>query len=84
MNNRNSRRRKKRRGLKIYLKKLCLKTFPNIKDTGIKIQEAQKAPNKLNTNRPTPRYVIIRLAKAKERILRKQEKSKVLIIREPP
>ena len=27
--------------------------FPNLKDTGIKIQEAQRAPNKLNPNRPT-------------------------------
>ena len=44
--------------------------FPNIKYTDIKIQEAQRAPNKLNPNRPTPRYIIIKMAKFKKRILK--------------
>ena len=46
--------------------------IPNIKDTEIKTQEAQKAPNKLNPNRPTPRHIIIKMAKVsdKERILK--------------
>ena len=46
--------------------------FPNLKDTDIKIQEAQRAPNKLNPNRTTPRHIIIKTAKVndKERILK--------------
>ena len=44
--------------------------FPNLKDTDSKIQEAQKAPNKQNTNRPKPRHIIIKMAKVKERILK--------------
>ena len=46
--------------------------FPNLKDTEFKIQEAQSAPNKLNTNRPTPRHIIVKMAKVseKERILK--------------
>ena len=46
--------------------------FPNLKGIYIKIQEAQRAPNKLNPNRPTPRHVIIKMAKVKgeERILK--------------
>ena len=46
--------------------------FPNLKDTDIKIQEAQRAPNKVNPNRSTPRRVIIKTAKVKdeERILK--------------
>ena len=45
--------------------------FPNLKKIDIKIQEAQRAPNKLNPNRPTPRHIIIKMAKAdKERILK--------------
>ena len=36
--------------------------FPNLKDTYIKIQEAQRALNKLNPNRPTTRYIIIKMA----------------------
>ena len=28
----------------------------NLKETDIKIEEAQRAPNKLNPNRPTPKH----------------------------
>ena len=43
-----------------------------IKDTDFKIQEAQRASNKLNPNRPTARHIIIKMAKVKnkERILK--------------
>ena len=44
--------------------------FPNLKDSDIKIQEAKRAPNKLNPNRATPRHVIIKMAKVKERFLK--------------
>ena len=48
------------------------RNFPNLKDTGFKIQEAQRVPNKLNPNRHTPRHIIIKMAKVndKERILK--------------
>jgi len=60
--------------------------FPNLKETVIKTKEAQRAPNKLNPNRPTPRHIIIKMAKLKDKegILKQQEKNKELIIREPP
>ena len=42
--------------------------FPNLKkEKDIQIQESQRAPNKLNPNRPTPRYTIIRMAKVKDK-----------------
>ena len=44
--------------------------FPNLKETDIKIQGAQRAPNKLNPNRPTPRHTIIKMSTVKERILK--------------
>ena len=46
--------------------------IPNLKETDIKIQEGQRAPNKLNPNRPTPRHIIIKMSKVKdkERILK--------------
>ena len=45
---------------------------PNLKEADIRIQEAQRAPNKLKPNRLTPRHVIIKMAKVKqkERILK--------------
>ena len=43
---------------------------PNLKETCIRIPEAQRAPNKVNPNRPTSRHIIIKMAKVKERILK--------------
>ena len=47
--------------------------FPNLaKEINIQVQEAQRIPNKLDPKRTTPRYVIIKLPKVKdkERILK--------------
>ena len=45
---------------------------PNLKETDIKIQEAQRASNKLNPNRPKQGHIIIKMAKVrdKDRILK--------------
>ena len=62
--------------MKLYLNKLS-ENFPNLKETDIKIQEAQKAPNNMNPNRPTPRHIIIKRAKVKgkKRILKAARKT---------
>ena len=73
MHNRNFRRRKiKEKGIENIFEEIMAENFPNLKDTDIKIQEAQEAPNKLNPNRPTPGHIIIKMAKVKdkERILK--------------
>ena len=60
--------------------------FSNLKkETDVQVQEAQKVPNKINPNRPTPRHITIKMAKLKdkERIL-KAAREKQLITREPP
>ena len=47
--------------------------FPNLKkETDIQIQEAQRVPNKINPNGSTPRHIMIKMAKVKdkERILK--------------
>ena len=53
----------KEKGIENIFEEIMAENFPNIKDTDIKIQEAQRAPNKLNPNRPTPRHIIIKMAK---------------------
>ena len=41
--------------------------FSNLKEeTGIHVQEAQKDPNKMNPKKPTPRPVIIKMAKVRD------------------
>ena len=47
--------------------------FPNlIKEIDMQVQEAQRAPNKMDAKRPTPRHIIIVMptVKDKERILK--------------
>ena len=41
--------------------------FTNIKETDTDIQEAQMAPKMLNPNRPTPRHIILKTAKFKDK-----------------
>ena len=60
----------KEKGIESIFEEIMSENFPNLKETDIKIQEAQRAPNKLNPNRPTSRHVIIKMAKVKERILK--------------
>ena len=55
--------------------------FPNlVNETDIQVQEAQRVPNKLDPKRVTPRHVIIKMPKVKdkERILKAaREKQRV-------
>ena len=44
----------KDKGMENIFEEIITGNFPNLKDTGFKVQEAQRAPNKLNPNRPTP------------------------------
>uniref|UniRef100_A0A4X1U9I8 L1 transposable element RRM domain-containing protein n=1 Tax=Sus scrofa TaxID=9823 RepID=A0A4X1U9I8_PIG len=62
----------KDKGMESIFEEIITGNFPNLKDTDFKMQEAQRAPNKLNPNRPTPRHIIIKMAKVndKERILK--------------
>ena len=64
--------KEKEKGIENTFEDIMAENFPNLKGADIKIQEAQRAPNKLNPNRPTLRHIIIRMAKVKdkERILK--------------
>ena len=43
-----------------------------VKEIDMQVQEAQRVPNKMNPKRPTPRHIIIKMPKVKdkERILK--------------
>ena len=54
--------------------------FPNlVKEIDMDVQEAQSVPNKMDPRRPTPRHIIIKTPKVKdkERILAAMEKQLV-------
>lgn len=44
------------------------KNFPNLgKESDIQVQESQKAPNKMNPERSTPKYILINIVKVKDK-----------------
>ena len=46
-----------------------------VKDIDMQILEAQRVPNKMDANRPTPRHIIIKIPKVKNKERIQQEKS---------
>ena len=58
--------------METHLKKIMNENFPNlVKEIDMQVHEAQRVPNKMDTKRPTPRHIIIKMPKVrdKERIL---------------
>ena len=61
------------KGAENLFEEIIDENFPNLrKETDIQVQEAQRAPNKISPKRPTPRHIIIKMSKIKdkERILK--------------
>ena len=52
-----------------------------MKEVDIQVQEAQRVPNKMDARRPTPRYIIIKMPKIKDkkRILKAAREKQVVI-----
>ena len=60
-------------GIENVFEDMIAENIPNLKkETDIQAQEVQRVPNKMNSNRPTPRHMIFKMAKTndKERILK--------------
>ena len=55
------------KGIENIFEEITVKNFPILKETDIRIQESQKAPNKLNPNRPTIRHIKHKWQKLKTR-----------------
>ena len=66
--------------MEIYLKKIVKENFPNlVKEIHMQVQEAQRVPIMTDAKRPTPRHIIIKRPKVKdkERLLKAREKKLV-------
>ena len=58
----------RKKGIKNLFEVIMAESFLNLKkETDIQVQEAQRVPNKINPNRPTPRHVTIKMAKVKDK-----------------
>ena len=50
------------------LEKIMKENFPNlVKEINMQIQEAQRVPNKMDAKRPTPRHIVIKMTKVKDK-----------------
>ena len=62
--------------------------FPNlVKEIDVKVQEAQRVPNKMNPKRPTtPSHIILKMPKVKykERILKAARENKLVTYKGAP
>ena len=48
--------------------KIMKENFPNlVKEIDMQVQKAQRVPNKMDTKRPTPRHIIIKMPKVKDK-----------------
>ena len=64
------------------LEEIMAENFPK---TDTHTQEAQRVPNKMSPNRPTPRHTIRKMVNVKERILKAaREKQRINYKRTPP
>ena len=64
-----------------------MENFLNLmREKFIQVQEAQRVPIKMNPKRPTPRHVIIKMAKSKdkERILKAAREKKLVTYKGAP
>ena len=60
--------------------------FPDlVKEIDMQVQEAQRVPNKMNAKRPTPRHIVIKMPKVKDkkRILKASRKAVSYLQRNP-
>ena len=66
-------------GIENLFEKVMMENFPNLRREKVtQIQETQRLPIKRNPTRPTPRHIIIKMAKFqdKEIILRQQGRNR--------
>ena len=59
---------KREKSVKNVCDEIMMEKFVNLdKETDIQLQEAQRVPTKMNPNRPTPRHIIIKMEKVKNK-----------------
>ena len=68
MHYRDPRRREREKCADNLFEDIIVKKFPNLgKEIDIQVQEVQKVPNKMNPKWSTPRHIIIKMAKIKDK-----------------
>nr|KAF6392581.1 hypothetical protein mPipKuh1_007778 [Pipistrellus kuhlii] len=77
----------KEQDIENILKEIVTENFPHlVKELDLQVQEAHRTPNKRNPKRTTPRHIIIKIprAKDKERILKAARAKQVVTYKGAP
>ena len=65
---RGSRRRREREGPEKIFEEIIVENFPNVgEEIATQVQEAQRVPGSLKPRKNTPRHIVIKLAKTKDK-----------------
>ena len=78
---------KKEQEIGILFDKIMKENFPNlVKEIDMQVQEAQRVLNNMDAKRPTPRHIIIKMPKVKdkERTLKSEREKQVVTCRYLP
>uniref|UniRef100_A0A9L0RYV8 L1 transposable element RRM domain-containing protein n=1 Tax=Equus caballus TaxID=9796 RepID=A0A9L0RYV8_HORSE len=70
----------KEKGAENLFKEIMAENFPNlVREMDLQVTEANRSPNFINARRPTPRHIVVKLAKVndKEKILRAARQKKI-------
>uniref|UniRef100_A0A9L0SCT8 L1 transposable element RRM domain-containing protein n=1 Tax=Equus caballus TaxID=9796 RepID=A0A9L0SCT8_HORSE len=73
-------REEKEKGAESLLKEMIAENFANLeKEPEIQVKEANRSPNDVNVKRPSPRHIVVKLAKVndKEKILKAARQKKI-------
>ena len=73
--------REKEQEIGNLFEKIVKEKFPNlVKKIDMQVQEAQRVPNRMDVKRPTPRHIIIKMPKVrdKERLLKAAREKKLV------
>ena len=61
-------RRRREKGPEKIFEKIIVENFPNMgKEIATQVQEAQRVPGRINPRRNTPRHIVIKLTKIKDK-----------------
>ena len=64
-------RRRREKGSEKIFEEITAENYPNMgKETASQVQEAQRVSYRINLRRNTPRHIVIKLTKSKEKILK--------------
>ena len=68
---RNSEGKEEKQEIENLFEKIMRENFPNLaKEIDTEVQETQRVPNKMDPKRATPRHIIIKMPKVKEKVLK--------------